>query len=362
VAEGEVRNVRPGVMQLADLAGYSVHIRPAVETSYRGYTLYGAGPPSGGALGVGLLLHLLEPDDLTALSEEERLHRFIEASRLAFADRNAYVSDPEFFPVPAGGLLSGAYAAERRLAMSPVRASPGAALPGNPFPFASDPSTPPTLPPPPPPPTPPPEPGGDAAEDATLGSTTHITVADAAGNIVAYSCSIEQEGGNGMVVPGYGFLLNNELTNFDVPPTPELPHANVAEPFKRPRSSMSPTLVFREGRPVLALGSPGGATIVTTVAQVLVRVLDLGQPIEEAIAAPRLTHRNLPSGRVETEPELLALPEAAALAARGHRLVQSEPLGAVTALVFNDDGSITAAAEPVRRGGGSAQVVKPRPR
>ncbi|WP_228530811.1 MULTISPECIES: gamma-glutamyltransferase [Myxococcaceae] len=355
LASGVTQPVRAGVMTEADLAAYSANVRPALETTYRGYTLRGAGPPSGGGLAVGLLLHLLEGSDLGALSDEELYHRFLEASRLTYADRDAYVADPAFFDVPVSGLLSAGYAELRRGEMSEPGASVGAALPGNPYPFEGNPGMPPAPVPPPPPPA-------DGTELADEGSTTHITVVDADGNVAAYSCSLEQEGGNGMVVPGRGFLLNNELTNFDVPPSADMPLANVGEPLKRPRSSMSPTLVLKDGRPVLTLGSPGGATIITTVALVLVRALDRGMSLEDAVAAPRVTQRNLPSGRAEAEPGFLALPEAAALIARGHRLVPTEPplgLGAVTAVVFNADGTLTAAAEPVRRGGGNAGVVSP---
>jgi gamma-glutamyltranspeptidase/glutathione hydrolase len=165
-------------------------------------------------------------------------------------------------------------------------------------------------------------------------------------------------------VPGYGFLLNNELTDFDVPSDPKAPHANIPEPGKRPRSSMSPMLVFKEDAPVLALGSPGGSTIITTVLQTLVNHLDFGMPLLEAVAAPRISQRNGADGSSQGEPEFLSSPEAAALKEKGHVFTSAGPfavmsaIGAVTAVRFNPDGTVTAVAEPKRRGGGSAMVVE----
>jgi gamma-glutamyltranspeptidase/glutathione hydrolase len=155
-------------------------------------------------------------------------------------------------------------------------------------------------------------------------------------------------------VPGYGFLLNNELTDFNVD---SLTHPNRAQGGKRPRSSMSPTIVLRDGRPVLALGSPGGATIITTVTQILLDRYGLGMPLPAAVAAPRLSQRNATSTQVE--PAVLATPEAAGLTARGHTLTAGAEIGAATAIEFGPRGRMLAVAEPVRRGGGSAAVVRP---
>jgi gamma-glutamyltranspeptidase/glutathione hydrolase len=194
-----------------------------------------------------------------------------------------------------------------------------------------------------------------------------MSVADRWGNVVSYTLTIEQTGGSGMVVPGYGFLLNNELTDFNPEPLFEgVPDPNLPAPGKRPRSSMSPTIVFRDGRPVLAIGSPGGATIITTVLQILVEHLDLGASLPEAIAAPRVSQRNSDPG--DAEPAFLASPEAAELQALGE-LVRPAPttaplpseIGAAAGIAFGRHGRMQAAAEPVRRGGGSALVVHPRP-
>ncbi|ADO75832.1 gamma-glutamyltransferase [Stigmatella aurantiaca] len=349
--------VRPGVMTLADLSDYEARIREPVKSTYRGYTVYGMGAPTSGGITVELALNILEGYEPSALGRVDFLHRYLEASRLAFADRTAYVADPEYVDVPVAGLLSKDYAAERRKALPPAQAASGEVLAGNPFAFQVDPSV----------------TRSAAALSAAPGlaalapspldipnrETTHVTTTDKVGNIVAYTCSIEYEGGNGMVVPGYGFLLNNELTDFDVPPAPGAPHANTPEPGKRPRSSMSPTLVFKDGAPVLALGSPGGSTIITTVLQTLIHHLDFGMPVLEAVAAPRVSQRNTPDGKSQAEPEFIASPEAAALQARGHVFTNVGPMGALTGIRFHPDGTVTAIAEPRRRGGGSAMVVEP---
>jgi gamma-glutamyltranspeptidase/glutathione hydrolase len=357
MAPGATRAVRAGSMKLSDLADYEVRIREPVKSSYRGYTLYGMSAPSSGGPAVALALGILEGYEPAAMSRADFLHHYVEASRLAFADRNAYVADPEFVDVPMAGLLSREYAAERRKALDPTKAAPGPAAPGNPFAHQQDPSiTRPAVEP---------RPAMSRAAlppsvlDLPNRETTHITTADKAGNIVAYTCTIEAEGGSGIVVPGYGFLLNNELTDFDVPPTLTAAHANAPEPGKRPRSSMSPTLVFKDGVPVLALGSPGGSTIITTVLQTLVNHLDLGMPLLEAAAAPRISQRNQPDGKSQAEPEFIASPEAAALKEKGHAFVDAGPIGAFTGIRFNPDGTVTAVAEPRRRGGGSAMVVEP---
>jgi gamma-glutamyltranspeptidase/glutathione hydrolase len=192
-------------------------------------------------------------------------------------------------------------------------------------------------------------------------------VADRWGNVVSYTLTIEQTGGSGMVVPGYGFLLNNELTDFNPAPLfPGVPDPNLPAPGKRPRSSMSPTIVLHDGRPVLAIGSPGGATIITTVLQILVEHLDRGRSLPEAIAVPRVSQRNNPAG--DAEPAFLASPEAGALEALGE-VFQPAPataplpseIGAAAGIAFGGHRRLQAAAEPVRRGGGSALVVHPRP-
>jgi gamma-glutamyltranspeptidase/glutathione hydrolase len=342
-------NVRPGLMTEADLAAYRALDRPPTRVGYRGYQVYGMGPPSSGGSTVGEALNILEGYDLGGESYTQALFHYLEATRLAFADRNRWVGDPDFVDVPLRGLLSQGFADERRCLIGD-RANVSPVPPGDPFaPFG------------------PGCPAGVAvAGPAERPATTHLTVADRWGNVVSYTLTIEQTGGSGIVVPGYGFLLNNELTDFNPAPLfPGVPDPNLPAPGKRPRSSMSPTIVVRDGRPVVAVGSPGGATIITTVLQILVEHLDRGRSLPEAIAAPRVSQRNSDPG--DAEPAFLASPEAAALQALGElfRPAPTTPplpseIGAAAGIAFGRHGLQQAAAEPVRRGGGSALVVHPR--
>ena len=327
---------RPGVMTQADLADYTAPEREPTHVDYRGYDVYGMGPPSSGGSTVGEALNILEGYDLSGMTREQVLHLYLEASRFAFADRNAYVADPDFFDVPLTGLLSDGFAATRR-ALITDRAATSPVPPGDPYPFDDR------------------SPAGEAAATVTRsGSTTHLNVSDRHGNVVSYTFTIESTGGNGMVVPGYGFLLNNELTDFNFDSTT---HPNRVEGGKRPRSSMAPTIVLRDGSPFLSLGSPGGSMIITTVLQILVDRIDLGTPLPQAIAAPRASQRNTPA--TSAEPAFIASPEAAALRARGHVFTPVAEIGAASAIEFLEDGRVLAAAEPVRRGGGSAAVERP---
>jgi len=188
------------------------------------------------------------------------------------------------------------------------------------------------------------------------GSTTQITTADDDGNVVSYTYTIESTGGSGLVVPGFGFLLNNELTDFNFSSTT---HPNRVEGGKRPRSSMSPTILLDHGEPFLALGTPGGSMIITTVLQMLVDRLDLGLTLPQAIADPRASQRN--TATTSAEQAFLDSDEADALKERGHVFADPPPpeIGAANGIEFLGNGGFLAAAEPVRRGGGSAMVVEP---
>ncbi|MFC7104927.1 gamma-glutamyltransferase [Nonomuraea rubra] len=198
-------------------------------------------------------------------------------------------------------------------------------------------------------------PTGTATPVAQEGpETTHLVVADRWGNVIAYNLTIESTGGNGIVVPGRGVLLNNELTDFTFGPAPGDP--NLPGPGKRPRSSMAPTLVFDDGRPVLAAGSPGGSTIITTVLQILLNRYELGMSLPDALAAPRATQRN--TAQTQAEQGFLDLYRAE-LEAKGHSFVLNPEIGAATALEFLSRNRVQAVAEPSRRGGGSAMVVSP---
>ncbi|HEX7255882.1 MAG TPA: gamma-glutamyltransferase [Gaiellaceae bacterium] len=314
---------RPGVMKMRDLHTYTSPERVPTHVNYRGLDVYSMGPPSSGGSTVGEALNILEGYDLGSMTREAALHYYLEASRYSFADRNAFLADPEYFDVPLTGLLSKEYAATRR-ALIKETAAPGPVAPGDPYPFE----------------------GGE--------TTTHLTTSDKSGNVVSYTFTIESTGGAGLVVPGWGFLLNNELTDFNFDSTT---HPNRVEAGKRPRSSMAPTIVTKGGEPFLALGSPGGATIITTVLQILLDRVDLGMTLPQAIADPRASQRNAVS--TGAEPSFLATPERIALEGRGHRFVNAGEIGAATGIEFLAGGGVLAAAEPVRRGGGSAMTELP---
>jgi gamma-glutamyltranspeptidase/glutathione hydrolase len=344
---------RPGLMRIGDLGGYAALIRAPTHVNYRGYDVYGMAPSSSGGTTDGEALNILSNFNLAAMTRVQALHHYLEATRLAFADRNAYIGDPAYVNVPLRQLLSPAFGRQRACLINPGQALTSPVAPGDPF-AGSGGCTPmqPTT----------------AGQPSDGASTNHFVVADRFGDVVSYTNTIEELGGSGIVVPGRGFLLNNELTDFDfapaVPNDPNLPAAG-----KRPRSSMSPTIVLKDGRPWLAVGSPGGASIITTVLQILVNRIDFGMSLPAAIAAPRASQRN--SAVTQAEPDFIAGPATPGLEALGQsfQIVDTSPLdpsikispliGAASGLEFLPGGRVLAAAEPVRRGGGSAGVVNP---
>ncbi|MBG0851310.1 gamma-glutamyltransferase [Streptomyces spinoverrucosus] len=336
-------HARPGELSLKDLATYRTKNQAPSSTSYRGLGVYSMAPSSSGGTTVGEALNMLERTDLSKASDAQYLHRFIEASRVAFADRGRWVGDPAFEDVPTKELLSQKYADSRACLIKDDAVLTSPVAPGDP----RDPAACST--------------GGKSAPTTYEGdSTTHLTTADKWGNVVSYTLTIEQTGGSGITVPGRGFILNNELTDFSfTPANPAVHDPNLPGPGKRPRSSMSPTIVLDEHRkPVVALGSPGGATIITTVLQTLTGFLDRGQPLVDAIAAPRASQRN--AAQTELEPGLYDDKEMRErLQAIGHSFRLNPEIGATTGVQRLPGGKWLAAAEKTRRGGGSAMVVWP---
>ncbi|GAA2520246.1 gamma-glutamyltransferase [Streptomyces levis] len=334
-------NARPGDLTVQDLAGYRTRLQAPSRTSYRGLGVYSMAPSSSGGTTVGEALNILERTDLSKADRATYLHRYIEASRIAFADRGRWVGDPAFEDVPTKELLSQRFADSRACLIKDDAVLTSPVAPGDP----RDPKSCDT--------------GGTAAPTTYEGdSTTHLTVADKWGNVVSYTLTIEQTGGSGITVPGRGFILNNELTDFSfAPANPAVHDPNLPGPGKRPRSSMSPTIVLdRHDRPVVALGSPGGATIITTVLQTLTGFLDRGLPLVDAIAAPRASQRN--AAQTELEPGLDGDVKRQ-LEAIGHSFKANPEIGAATGVQRLPGGKWLAAAETVRRGGGSAMVVRP---
>ena len=330
--------IRPGELQASDLASYDVRTPRPTHTRYRGFDVFGMPTPSSGGSTIGEGLNIVENGDLGDLSRTQALHRYLEASALAFADRNRYVGDNTPRAL-LDELLNQRFAGERACQIDPAEALAKPVAPGVPD-------------------------GAyrrcDIVAPALVQTnergTTNLTVTDRWGNVVEYTLTIEQIGGNAMLVPGRGFLLNNEMTDFNFTPTQgTAPDPNLPAPGKRPRSSMAPTILLRQGKPFLATGSPGGSMIITTVFQILLNRIDLGMTLPEAIAAARASQRNtatvVASRRsVVGEAELMAL---------GHSFSTMAEIGAATGVEFLPNGQVVAAAEPVRRGGGSAAVVRP---
>ncbi|WP_306336257.1 gamma-glutamyltransferase [Streptomyces sp. KL118A] len=335
------RKVRPGDLSLKDLRSYAVKRQAPTKASYRGLDVYSMAPSSSGGTTVGEALNILERTDLSKASQARYLHRYIEASRIAFADRGRWVGDPAFEDVPTKELLSQRFADSRECLIKDTAVLKSPLAPGDPrHPEACG--------------------KGDEAAPTTYEgeNTTHLTAADKWGNVVAYTLTIESTGGSGITVPGRGFLLNNELTDFSFAPAdPAVHDPNLPGPGKRPRSSISPTIVLKHGKPVVALGSPGGATIVTTVLQTLTGFVDRGLPLVDAIAAPRASQRN--AAQTELEPGLWNSPLKGSLESIGHSFKQNPEIGAATGVQRLPGGKWLAAAEKVRRGGGSAMVVSP---
>ncbi|MEU4241133.1 gamma-glutamyltransferase [Actinoplanes sp. NPDC026619] len=330
--------IRPGVLTTADLATYEAPRRAPTRSDFRGLSIYGMSTPSSGGTAVSEALNILEQSGLSAADKTKVLHYYLEASALSFADRGRYVGADTPQRV-LDKLASDSWARQRACQISPSKALTKPVPPGD---INAHGCTPASV-------------GGPTEQGQ---STTNLTVADKWGNVVEYTFTIEQIGGNAMVVPGRGFLLNNELTDFNFTNT-QAPAAdpNLPGPSKRPRSSMSPTIVLKDGKPFLALGSPGGATIITTVLQILVNRLILGMSLPDAMAAPRASQRN--SAGIQAEPAFHTA-YGPALEALGHTFGPDVPeLGAATAIEFTGHGGFIASAEPTRRGTGSAGVVHP---
>src|SRR3954470_17402120 len=289
-----------GVMTMADLGAYQAKWREPLLGSYRGRHVIAMPPPTSGGVATLEMLNLLEGFDLPAAgqSSADELHDIGESEKIAWADRNRWLGDPDKVTVPTAGLVSKAYAAKRRAEIDPGRAKsysagqPDGAPPG----------------------------ARPAGEDVNPhGSTTHVSVVDAQGGAVAVTCTIEQEFGSAVVAPGTGFLLNNELTDFSAPGT-----ANEPGPGKRPRSSISPTIVVDHGTPVLAVGGAGGATIIMGSLLAVVDAVDFGADPAQAVDAERLDEQ---SGQMMVEDVRVDPAVRADLSSRGHQIVSEGEYG-----------------------------------
>ncbi|MBV9557476.1 MAG: gamma-glutamyltransferase, partial [Pseudolabrys sp.] len=319
-----------GVMTADDLKNYKPVLRVPVRGTYRGNDIVSMPPPSSGGVHLIEMLNILEGYDLAKLgaASPQALHLEIEAMKRAYADRAVYLGDPEAVSVPIKGLTSKNYAATLRGSIGERATSAADVKAGDPKLHEGD-------------------------------NTTHFSVIDRDGNAVANTYTLNFSYGLGLVAEGTGVLLNNELDDFTAKPGTANAfglvgfEANLPGPNKRPLSSMTPTIVLKDGKPLIVTGSPGGSRIISTVLQVIVNAIDFNMPIERAVSAPRLHHQWRPD-EVLTEPGFA--PETlAALASRGHVIIAGPPASSANSVMVKDGGMI-GAADPRTRGALAAGV------
>ena len=321
-----------GLVDYPDLEGYRPVWRTPVRGTYRGYDILSMPPPSSGGLLLVQMLNILEAYDVASLGHGSAAaaHLMIEAERRAYADRATHLGDPDFYDVPAQMLADKRYARQRFADFDPLKATDSTAVAaGEPWPAESV-------------------------------ETTHVSVLDAAGNAVAYTTTLNLGYGSKIVVTDAGFLLNNEMDDFSAKPnTPNAfgllgGEANAIEPGKRMLSSMTPTIVLRDDEPFLVTGSPGGSTIITTVLQVALNVLDHGMDLGEAVAAPRFHHQWQPN-RVVHEEAAFTLPTLKELEDKGHEGLTEVPFrigDANSAMRLGEE--LIGASDPRNAGGAVA--------
>lgn len=318
-----------GLITTEDLRSYNAAWRRPVNFQYRNLDIYAAGLPSSGGIVMGQILKTLDAFELKRYTAGDPvyIHLFTEAARRAYADRSEYLGDPDFVPDLTGQLLNDEYIQSRRRSIDPDHATPSSEiLPGMP------------------------KVGRESNQ------TTHLVVADEQGNIVSLTYTVNAWFGCGAVVPGAGFLLNNEMDDFAI--VPDRPNqfgltggdTNRIEPGKRMLSSMTPTIILKNHRPYLALGSPGGSRIITAVAQTILNYHIFNMPPYEAVSYPRFHHQWRPDTlyleRGGYDPAAIRK-----LTEMGHHVVERSPFGEVTAISFSEDGLfMTGAADPRRRG------------
>jgi gamma-glutamyltranspeptidase/glutathione hydrolase len=323
VAEKIVASVRKagGIMTVDDLKNYRAILRVPMRGNYRGYDIVSMPPPSSGGVHLIEMLNILEGYDLPARSREQSLHDMIEAMKRAYADRAVFMGDPDAVTIPAAGLTSKEYAASLRAQIG-ARATPSAEIQaGKPADFEGR-------------------------------NTTHFSVIDRDGNAVSNTYTLNFSYGLGLVAEGTGVLLNNELDDFTAKPGTANAYglvgynANLPGPGKRPLSSMTPTIVLKNGKPFLITGSPGGSRIINTVLQVIVNVIDFHMPVGQAVSAPRV-HQQWQPDAVYVEPGFA--PEVLdALAKRGHTIAPTQPQTSANSIEVTLDGYVGAADRRTR--------------
>jgi len=314
-----------GLITAADLKDYAVAERQPLTGTYRGFQIISAPPPSSGGIGILQMLGVLEGSgyEKSGAGSAAELHFLAETMRRYFADRAAFLGDPDFVANPLNKLLDKTYITRLRQSIDPEHATPSAQI------HAGKP------------------PGSESTQ------TTHFSIVDAGGNAVAVTYTLNGLYGDGVTVPGLGFLLNNEMDDFAAKPgEPNIyglvqGEANAIQPRKRPLSSMTPTILARNGKLDLVLGTPGGPTIINTVLQVLVNVVDFGMNVQDAVDFPRIHHQWLPDQLIMERgfsPDTIALLEA-----RGHKIRIVNSIGEVAA-IESHDGWLEGAADPRTEG------------
>ncbi len=317
-----------GLITLEDLKKYRAVVRNPIEGTYRGYHVYSMPPPSSGGIALVEMLNILEGYPLARYGQgaSRTLHVLAEAMKRAFADRAEYLGDADFVRVPAAGLTSKKYAAERRATIDPFLASDAAEL------------------------------GHGKPDLYESGQTTHFSVVDREGNAVANTYTLNGGYGSGVTIPGTGMLMNNEMDDFSAKPgSPNaygLIHsdANAIAPGKRPLSAMTPTIVTRDGKLFMVLGSPGGPTIINTVLQTLLNAIDFKMTIQEAVDAPRIHHQWIPD-RLVLERAGFAQDVIEALRARGHRIEGRDSIGDCHAILIDPKSGVRLGAADPRMDG-----------
>jgi gamma-glutamyltranspeptidase/glutathione hydrolase len=318
-----------GLITLDDLKAYRAVERQPLRTMYRGYEIVSAPPPSSGGIALIEMLHMLEPYDVASLghNSSDYVHLLVEVMRRAFADRAEFLGDPDFARIPVAGLTSRAYAENHRKSINSKLATPSTEIGhGNPLAYESD-------------------------------QTTHYSIVDAAGNIVSNTYTLNGGYGSGVVARGTGILLNNEMDDFSS--KPGVPNqfgliqgeANAIGPRKRPLSAMTPTIVLKDGRPLWAVGSPGGSTIINTVLQIILNLIDFKMNIQQAIDMPRVHHQWLPD-EIVSEPFGLSRDTIEALKQRGHKFNDKPRLiGDAHGIMIEPETGVRLGASDGRRDG-----------
>ena len=301
-----------GLMSLDDLKRYESVWRDPVRTTYRGYDIWSMGPPSSGGILVAQILNMLEPFNLGAMGwgSARLTHLVVEAERRAYADRSVHLGDPDFWKVPTAKLMDVNYARERMKDFDPERATLSRELAAGQW--------------------------ADESED-----TTHYSLIDQDGMMVAITTTLNSSFGSQLVIPGTGILMNNEMDDFSA--QPGVPNqfgllgaeANAIQPMKRMLSSMTPTLVTRDGAPFLITGSPGGSTIITTVLQVIMNVIDHGMSLAEAVGSPRFHHQWFPDA-IQFGPRALSPDTLDLLQEKGHQLRPRSAIGDANSILIKD--------------------------